>query len=161
MLSISYFSCGDPVDTRDELGYQDEISSRSEVVLLDTSDSLDIDQEKDSQFISNDEKVDVPKTLDEYNPSPKDEVIRAIIYDPNGQFTVQVAGYRNIQKADALFQELLDAGYPAYITRKNGGREIRVRIGYFSTFEDASRFGALFKEDREMDYWVDKRDNEQ
>jgi hypothetical protein len=85
---------------------------------------------------------------------------KAIIYDPSGRFTVQVGGYVDIAKAKELLRDLLNEGYPAYITKRDGNGEARVRIGYFSSFDDASNFGLLLRTDRNLEFWIDRRENE-
>ena len=56
--------------------------------------------------------------------------------------------------------ELRKLGYPAYALGTRGDSRVRVRIGYFTTREEAERFGEIFKEDTGSDYWIDRRANE-
>ncbi len=83
-----------------------------------------------------------------------------IRYDPKGDYTVQLAGYRSKKLADEQVAKLVGEGYPAYSVRSPDGAKYRVRIGYFSNRAEAELFGGLFKEDRGMDYWVDLRSKE-
>ena len=92
--------------------------------------------------------------------SVKTDHIKAIAYDPFGSFTVQVAGYKEKNNAENLLSDLLDDGYPAYLTQRNGNGEARVRIGYFNSFDDASNFGRLLRADLNLEFWVDRRENE-
>jgi len=83
-----------------------------------------------------------------------------IAYDAEGEFTVQIAITPNARAAGGMVQELSAQGYPAYAIARPDGHGVRVRIGYFSTREDAVRFGDRFNEDSGTDYWVDRRNNE-
>lgn len=83
-----------------------------------------------------------------------------IAYDPRGEFTVQVAVVPDTRAARALVRDLTAEGYPAYSIPSPGAKGVRVRIGYFTSRDDALRFGALFKKDRGMESWVDRRANE-
>jgi cell division septation protein DedD len=97
-------------------------------------------------------EVVTPKTI----VAPKGTVA----YDPRGEFTVQVAVVPDTRAARALVRELTAEGYPAYSIPSPGAKGVRVRIGYFTSRDDALRFGALFKKDRGMESWVDRRANE-
>lgn len=83
-----------------------------------------------------------------------------VAYDPRGEFTVQVAVVPDTRAARTMVRELTSEGYPAYSIPSPGAKGVRVRIGYFTSRDDALRFGALFKKDRGMESWVDRRANE-
>jgi cell division septation protein DedD len=83
-----------------------------------------------------------------------------VAYDPRGEFTVQIAVVPDTRAARNLVRELTAEGYPAYSIPSPGAKGVRVRIGYFTSRDDALRFGALFKQDRGMESWVDRRANE-
>lgn len=83
-----------------------------------------------------------------------------VVYDPEGDFTVQIGVYRDAKLARHMVRQLTDDGYPAYAVPRPDTKGVRVRIGYFSTRADAQRFGQLIKKDRDLDFWVDRRANE-
>jgi hypothetical protein len=118
----------------DELGLQGR-AGRSEIVVVeaDTASATDI-ASADSALL--------------------------IIYEPEGEFTVQIGLYENAQIAGKIVSELSSAGYPAYAIANPGSKGVRVRIGYFGSRGEAVRFGRLFKEDRGLDYWIDRRSKE-
>ena len=89
------------------------------------------------------------------------EDAQLIHYDPQGGFTVQVAGYRDKKKAQALVQELSQSGYPAYEIARSDGGEMRVRIGYFKTGEEELRLlvGDFKLTKRWNIGWINERTN--
>ena len=90
-----------------------------------------------------------------------DEVAeRPVVYDPAGDFTVQIGTYEEARQAGERVKKLSAEGYPAYALANTGNKGARVRIGYFKTREDAERFGRVFKKDKGVDFWVDRRANE-
>ena len=85
---------------------------------------------------------------------------RPVVYDPEGDFTVQIGVYRDAKLAQHMVRQLTGDGYPAYAVPRPDTKGVRVRIGYFRTQADAQRFGQLIKKDRDLDFWVDRRSNE-
>ena len=81
----------------------------------------------------------------------------AVAYDRDGEYTVQIGIHDSARTARERVLELSELGYPAYALGIRGDSRVRVRIGYFSTREEAERFGQIFKEDTGSDYWVDRR----
>jgi hypothetical protein len=168
-------ACAGEIDQNDELGLRDESNIRTEVVLLDKSLSMNNEQKEgkiDSirngvldARISNamgdaQNKESLVENSSSKTSDPDHGYVKAIFYDPEGLFTVQVAGYNDAIKAKDLLRRLVNDGYPAYITKRDGMGEVRVRIGYFSSFKDASNFGNLLRKDRDLEFWVDRRENE-
>ena len=130
-----YLGCADPgIDREDELGVED--GARFELVVLDS-----VATGADSSAA--------------HRHSPSDG---AVFFDPDGPFTVQIGVYGDTGHAKELARDLKAQGYPAYVTASDEGA--RVRIGYFSSREDAERFGLNFAVDRDFEYWVDRRSNE-
>jgi len=84
----------------------------------------------------------------------------AVVFDQEGDFTVQIAIYPGPKAARERVLELSKLGYPAYALGIRGESRVRVRIGYFTVRQDAERFGEIFKEDTGSDYWIDRRANE-
>ncbi|MBI2505421.1 MAG: SPOR domain-containing protein [Candidatus Latescibacteria bacterium] len=83
-----------------------------------------------------------------------------ILYDPAGEFTVQIGSFDEARLAGEQVKRLSAEGYPAYAIGNTGSKGARVRIGYFRTREEAERFGRLFKKDKGAEFWVDRRANE-
>jgi len=158
--------CDGEIDYDDELGVQESSErSRTEIVPLDGSSTTnEIRRPKRIDSVKNDPMGEkTPKSVEykhKENFESDYDYGEAIIYDPSGRFTVQVASYKDIAKAKDLLRDLLNEGYPAYITKRGGNGEARVRIGYFSSFEDASNFGLLLRADRNIEFWIDRRENE-
>jgi cell division septation protein DedD len=82
-----------------------------------------------------------------------------VVFDPQGDFTVQIGVFADGPTARKLVRELAADGYPAYAL-PGGPKGVRVRIGYFGSREEATRFGEIFQRDRHMAYWVDRRQSE-
>ncbi|MEQ9619301.1 MAG: lytic transglycosylase domain-containing protein [Deltaproteobacteria bacterium] len=64
--------------------------------------------------------------------------------DSNGSYTVQIASYPDLDIARKMEQALLSKTYPAYIEKADlpgRGTWYRVRVGKFTTKEEASRYG--------------------
>ena len=119
----------------DELGLQGGRSGRSEIVAVDAD------------------------TASATDAATADSAL-LIMYEPEGEYTVQIGLYENAQIAGKIVSELSSAGYPAYAIANPGSKGVRVRIGYFGSRREAERFGRLFKEDRGLDYWIDRRSKE-
>ena len=155
LASIALTACSGEIDRRDELGLEEE-GVRSEVVELKGERPIREEPvaEREAEF------RDPPDGAQLVDAQRQDGELALVKYDPTGEYTVQVGGYRDEAKANALVRELIGAGYPAYAIARPGSREVRVRIGYFKTQTDAEYFGKRFRADRTMEYWVDKRENE-
>ena len=97
---------------------------------------------------------------DDESRTPDTSLPGVVAFDRDGEFTVQIGIHDSARAAGKRVLELSKLGYPAYALAKRGDSRVRVRIGYFTTREDAERFGKIFKEDTGSDYWVDRRANE-
>ena len=173
-LGLFTFGCEGEIDYNDELGLQgDPVRPRTEIVPLDRSLSSSENQMSDKVDFStetplsteapinrNDQADGIMKEPADQAFSVNTDHVKAIAYDPYGSFTVQVAGYKEKKSAENLLSNLLDNGYPAYLTQRNGNGEARVRVGYFNSFDDASNFGRLLRADLNLEFWVDRRENE-
>lgn len=171
LIALSHAACSNEIDRRDELGIDRE--GRSELVPLKSD--LESEQESDATAAveADNRTILVREEAQSSEEMPAESAQRTTVkqkedledaqlihYDPQGGFTVQVAGYLDKKKAQALVQELSQSGYPAYEVARSDGGEMRVRIGYFKTGEEAEAFGRRFQADQKMEYWVDKRENE-
>ena len=81
-------------------------------------------------------------------------------FDAAGRYTVQIATYKKAKDASRRVRELETLGYPAYAVAHPTGEQTRVRVGYFTTREEADRFGQRFCRDHGGKYWVDGRSSE-
>ncbi|MEW6754403.1 MAG: SPOR domain-containing protein [Candidatus Latescibacterota bacterium] len=95
-------------------------------------------------------------------PSPEEDPgpSEPVVFDPRGEFTVQIGVFAEALAARRLVAELTDDGYPAYSLPAGDHKGVRVRIGYFRSHAEATRFGEIFRRDRGMSFWVDRRRNE-
>ncbi len=145
ILCCSWLGCdGGEIDRRDELGLEDD--GKYELVLL---------EKEDDEGEIGMEKVE----KGQIQPGEPDSSA-PIVYDPQGEFTVQIGVYKNSQTASQIVSELRAEGYPAYTAALPEKKAVRVRIGYFRTKLDARRFGAILKQDRALNFWVDHKSNE-
>ena len=143
ILWFGWLGCdGGEIDGRDELGLEDE--GKYELVMLEE------DERKGEGEIAG-------KTGFEGDDP---DSTAPIVYDPQGEFTVQIGVYKNAQVASRIVRELRAEGYPAYAIAFPEKEAVRVRIGYFRTRLDARRFGAIFKQDRAQNFWIDRKSNE-
>ena len=128
---------------------------------IDPDDELGVEEDGGYELAV----VEGPEGKDQPSPVIPDgtaaEEIHPIVYDPQGEFTVQVGVYRDSQSASKTVHQLSEAGYPAYAVAGPHNKGVRVRIGYFTTRNEAQRFGELIKADRNLDFWVDRRANEE
>lgn len=65
--------------------------------------------------------------------------------DPNGQYTVQIASFKNEADAKKLQNKLKSAGYPAFIKQAIIGQEtwFRLRVGTFADKDQAKTYGDI------------------
>jgi cell division protein FtsN len=76
----------------------------------------------------------------------------------SGEFTVQVIAYREKKKADATAKNLEISGYPSFVEKipMKGGEWYTVRIGRYSTRDEAKKAVASFAEELQAHYVIDK-----
>ena len=157
--------CSAPeIDKRDELAGGPEADEYEWVIVEANGGEADEQAKKDGASRGNsaaealaDPDTAAPAMAPQDMPPASGRPIR---YDAEGDYTVQLAGYKAKSLAEEQVEDLQEEGYPAYSVRSPDGSKYRVRIGYFSSRADAELLGALFKEDRGMDYWVDRRSKE-
>ena len=177
-ISATGIGCSGEIDRSDEFGLA-EGGGRIEVILLDSSayepgetPESDAAAREDSEqpFTGSTGFAGAP-TGSTGSPGPttgslgtgdarEGRLAGAVAYEPDGEFTVQVAVYSDALKAGEQVAELSALGYPAYAIPQPDGKGVRVRIGYFRTREDARAFGDIFSEDHGADFWIDRRVNE-
>jgi type II secretory pathway predicted ATPase ExeA/phage tail protein X len=99
------------------------------------------------------------------NPGIKDvnriEVGQEILFPPlegeekMGTFTVHIASFKGFERARDYFQDLVEAGYEAYIIPANDpgkGAVFRIALGSFDIREDGDAYAALILNRRVSDY---------
>lgn len=160
LVFLNLWGCGgEEIDRQDELGtsQEEEDVNGYELVILDPP-------EKKEELADSSAKVPPPDISDAASSVEEGDIggetLTPVVFSPEGEFTVQIGSFQKSGDASALVRQLGGEGYPAYAVASPDGKGTRVRIGYFKTREDARRFGAIFKEDRHLDFWVDSRKNE-
>ena len=173
LLSIgaTTWGCSEEIDRSDEFGL-DQGGGRVEVIVLDSSAVQHGETPKSggpakgeggrpfSGPAGSDGSTGPPTGSTEDKDGRQGLLAGAVAYEPDGEFTVQVAVYSDVLKAGERVAELSALGYPAYVIAQPDGKGFRVRIGYFRTREDARAFGDIFSEDHGSDFWIDRRVNE-
>ena len=81
----------------------------------------------------------------------------------SGPYVVQVGAFRSQDKAQHYVDKWADRSYPSSYVIKTGNEAtgdvwFRVRVGYFSTTEDAENFGAQLAKEINSGYWVANKD---
>ena len=143
---------GEEIDREDELDEESDEEGRYELVIVEaTQDSAQAPSAAREVWVVEGGRGGAEEAVDPGQP---------VLFDPGGEFTVQVGAYQDSRIAGKIVLDLSGDGYPAYAIASPDGKEVRVRIGYFKTRKDAERFGRIFKEDRDTEYWVDRRSNE-
>ena len=152
---------GGAPDSEDELGHQED-EGRYELVFLDRPETGIEEETPDSTSELPSGKasgsrvepaVEAPEPVDTSTPG------LPVVFEPQGEYTVQVGSFQDARLAARAASELRAVGYPAY-TVASPGKGVRVRIGYFKTSADAQRFGEMFKADQGLKFWVDRRVDE-
>jgi len=157
------WACGGGApDNQDELGHRED-EERYELVFLDRPES-----EIDGEVVVDRRaqpsgQVTTSKRAESSVEAPEPTEITTsglpVVFEPQGEYTVQVGSFQDARLAARAASELRAVGYPAY-TVASPGKGVRVRIGYFRTSADAQRFGEMFKADQGLEFWVDRRVDE-
>jgi len=79
----------------------------------------------------------------------------------DGQYAVQVGAFRSEDKAKGYISKWSDRNYPSAYTVKIGKEEygdvwFRVRVGFFSSKEEAAKLGAELAKEINSGYWISK-----
>ena len=159
LLLLNLWGCGgEEIDREDELGtnQEEEDVNGYELVILDPPEKKEEMADSSAKELS----PESPDTTPPVEEGDTGESLTPVVFSPKGEFTVHIGSFQKSGDASALVRSLGGEGYPAYAVASPDGKATRVRIGYFKTREDARRFGAIFKEDRGLDFWVDSRENE-
>lgn len=112
--------------------------------------SNELSKESDSQ--SNEEteplKVSIEKSpLENQSSTPAKSAMPKI--DPSGRYTVQIGAFQDQSQANRLLNSMKSKGYPVFIKQMespDNKRWYRVRVGTFSTRDDAISYGDKIKE---------------
>lgn len=83
-----------------------------------------------------------PKPKKEEKPEPQDDAVT-----PQGGFSIQLVAITNKARAVAIKKQMIDEGYPAYVstTMKDGKSFYRVRIGSYPDKAEAEQVQARMK----------------
>ncbi|MEX0602730.1 MAG: SPOR domain-containing protein [Bacteroidota bacterium] len=75
-----------------------------------------------------------------------------------GDYTIQVSAWRDQATADKFSRRLEEAGYPAYVDRRQykNGTWYTVRIGRYQSLKDARQAVQSFAYELRANYWIDK-----
>ena len=78
--------------------------------------------------------------------------------DMKGDFTVQVAAFRDKKRADVIVDRLVDAGYPAFAETipMKGTDWFTVRIGHYASRADAKKAVGDFASELQSNYYIEK-----
>ena len=141
-------------DGRDEVGAPAEEDTRVELIFIDSeSDSL----ARPAEGARAEEEAPPPAAPTAADEVGGDDILK---FDAAGRYTIQIATYKKAKDASRRVRELETLGYPAYAVAHPTGEQTRVRVGYFTTREEADRFGQRFCRDHGGKYWVDGRSSE-
>jgi len=78
------------------------------------------------------------------------------ISQSDGWYTVQVAAFKEMERAERLIEELKGKGYSPYLASLTNSSWIFVRVGFFSTEDEAKDFSRDFKRKEGMDSIIQK-----
>lgn len=148
-------------DREDELGL-DEKGGRRELVLVDQARTApETTAGSDTAPLPRDTSAVSPAAAPAAGPDTSAGPDEPVAYDPHGEYTVQIGLYQDARSAARIVRQLSSEGYPAYAIAEVGKGGVRVRIGYFKTRSEAQRFGEIFRRDKGLEYWIDRRSGEQ
>ena len=110
------------------------------------------DKPQDKPKVSSTEDViqEIKKDSLKKAPSEKSQVAKDTMpkTDPNGRYTVQLAAFQNQAQANSLMNSIKSKGYPAFIKQFETPDKktwYRVRVGTFSTKQQAAEYGNKLK----------------
>ena len=89
-------------------------------------------------------------------PAPKKEPAAPPSVSDRGEFTIQVSSFTEREKATDLVSRLIRKKYPAYITSIKISQKTwyRVRVGHFTSREEAEEFALILKEKEKLSAFV-------
>ncbi len=164
-IGLSVGSCGTANDQEAASGSRVGDDTRYEIVIVD---SIGHQVEEDEEPISSsttrmppqEEASSTPLITTPPPPPGVDDEAGGdglLSFDPDGQYVVQVGVLKDLGKARKRVRELVELGYPAFLAPRPSAGQTRIRIGYFSSHEDAKLFGQRFVRDHGGEFWVDRR----
>ena len=159
-VAATFIGCGTAND-QEQAARPAADDTRYEIVIVDSSDREIEDQVADAASDSDPTPGAIADTPASPPPPPgiDDEAggDQLLAFAPDGRFVVQVGVFSDIAKSCARVRELMDLGYPAFLVKREGASQTRVRIGFFSSRDDADQFGQRFVRDHGGEYWIDLR----
>lgn len=106
--------------------------------------------------------IDTPeKKMDEpvaMKPSGMTADGKAKLAQMTGNYTIQVSAWRDKGTADLMVKRLEEAGYPAYVERRDhkDGTWYTVRIGRYASPREAKKAVEAFALELRSSYWIDR-----
>jgi septal ring-binding cell division protein DamX len=112
---------------------------------------------KESESITAEQSPKKTKTVKKSEPMVETES-SSKLSEMSGEFTVQVIAYREKKKAEATAKNLEISGYPSFVEKipMKGGEWYTVRIGRYSTRDEAKKAVESFAEELQAHYVIDK-----
>lgn len=165
IVSIVASSCG-TANEKEQVSEGPAADTRYEIVIVDSSGQIPaIDDASPAAESAADGSSTRPTeqapAVDTPPPPPgiDDEAggDQLLAFSPDGHFVVQVGVYAEIAKARTRVRQLVELGYPAFLSKRKGTSQTRVRIGFFGSRDDADHFGQRFVRDHGGEFWVDLR----
>lgn len=101
----------------------------------------------------------------EVKAETKTAPVQAINQADDGEYVIQVGIQPSKKSAESLVQKLSEKGVKAYYSSVENPGELegtyyRVRVGFFTTINDAQNFGRSVLETNGFPWWVDNRSND-
>jgi septal ring-binding cell division protein DamX len=147
-----------------------KLADTNEVALLDTG-AVEENAEpgKQAEVVKESKPANEPKAKPAEKPSKKSKAVKknetvvetesaSKLSEMKGEFTVQVIAYREKNRADETARNLEFSGYPSFVEKipMKGGDWYTVRIGRYSSREDAKKAVQSFGEQLQAHYVIDK-----
>jgi hypothetical protein len=100
----------------------------------------------------------VPKKDEPMKPFGMDAMGKSKLNEMTGNYTIQVSAWRDKATADLMVKRLDEAGYPAYVERRDykDGTWFTVRIGRYPSPREAKKAVETFALELRSSYWIDR-----
>ncbi|MGD1045499.1 MAG: SPOR domain-containing protein [Bacteroidota bacterium] len=136
----------------------------NEVALLDTAPIQEkAEAGKQSESVKEPEAKATEPTAKKSKALKKSEAVietesSSKLSEMKGEFTIQVIAYREKSRADETAKNLEFSGYPSFVERipMKGGDWYTVRIGRYSSRDEAKKAVLSFAEQLQTHYVIDK-----
>jgi septal ring-binding cell division protein DamX len=159
-----------PPETASQPTQAQKQADTNEVALLDTAPVEEkVEAGKQSEAVKEPEAVSEPKAIAVEPPAKKSKSVKkneAVIEtesssklsEMKGEFTVQVIAYREKSRAQETAKNLEFSGYPSFVEKipMKGGDWYTVRIGRYTSRDEAKKAVQSFAEQLQAHYVIDK-----